>query len=85
MLALVLMLATQSAVPAPEDCVLRRGERAAATAEYKGKTYEFRQAACKDEFLSDPERYSQLYDALAELAAEGVAVERSRDASLVPS
>ena len=83
MLALVLLLATQTAAPPPEDCLLRRGERAAATVQHDGKTYAFRHAACKDEFLTDPERYAQLYDALAELDAEGVSLER--EASLVPS
>ncbi len=84
MLALVLLLATQTA-PSFSECVLQRGEVAAATVEHAGRTYSLRNAACKELFLSDPERYSQLYDALAEMAAEGAAPPRKSEDSLVPS
>jgi hypothetical protein len=63
----------------PEEC-LGKGF----TAEYQGKTYSFRYEDCRAEFLKDPERYAQLYDALLEMAAEGQKVEAPR-ASLVPS
>lgn len=72
----------------PSQCVLPGAKGAAATAEYDGKTYYFRDAACKDEFLTDPERYSQLYDALLELQAEGKKLpppKAREEASLVPS
>ena len=77
-------LAGQETAPQPEDCVVRKGDVALASAEYKAKTYRFRLAGCKEQFLSDPERYSQLYDALAELAAAGEQV-RPQPSSLVPS
>ena len=79
--ALVLM-----AITPPEDCLVRPGENAVASAEHGGKTYEFRKPDCRDEFLSDPERYAQLYDALAELSAAGTpVVTPATQASLVPS
>jgi YHS domain-containing protein len=60
-----------SVVPSPEECILIGPEGAAASVEQSGKTYYFKSTACKDEFLTDPERYAQLYDALLELKAEG--------------
>ena len=60
------------------------GTPAVHSVEHNGKTYNFRFADCREEFLTDPERYSQLYDALAELHAEGVKIE-SAPPSLVPS
>ncbi len=63
----------------PEEC-LGKGF----TAEHEGKTYSFRYEDCRTEFLADPERYSQLYDALLEMSAAGQKVEAPR-ASLVPS
>jgi YHS domain-containing protein len=74
--------------PKPADCVLPGAEGAAASTEFGGKTYYFTNEACKDEFLTDPERYSQLYDALLELKAQGSAFPKPKprdDASLVPS
>lgn len=71
----------------PADC-LAVGPDAAASAEYGGKTYYFRSQACKDEFLTDPERFSQLYDALLELKAQGKPLQKPKpqdDASMVPS
>ncbi|HYO79027.1 MAG TPA: hypothetical protein VE010_21365 [Thermoanaerobaculia bacterium] len=73
-----------AALHAPEECLPKAKGKAAATAEYQGKTYGFRYDDCRDEFLKDPERMSQLYDALLELQAEGEVVEAPR-ASLVPS
>ncbi|HEX8252191.1 MAG TPA: hypothetical protein VF846_03500 [Thermoanaerobaculia bacterium] len=75
-------LVLASVLHAPEEC-LPKG-KAAVTAEYQGKTYGFRYDDCREEFLKDPERMSQLYDALLELQAEGQVVEAPR-ASLVPS
>lgn len=72
----------------PADCLVAGAQDAAASAEYGGKTYYFRSQACKDEFLTDPERFSQLYDALLELKAEGKPLQKPKphdDASLVPS
>ena len=68
-----------AALHAPEEC-LGKG----LVVEYQGKTYELRYEDCRDEFLSDPERFSQLYDALLELKEEGKHVEAPK-ASLVPS
>jgi YHS domain-containing protein len=75
----------QPALP-PEECLVPRGGTAGASATFAGKTYEFTKPECRDVFLSDPERFAQLYDALLELAEEGVPLQSSpQDASLVPS
>lgn len=81
------LLAQVPSSPKPADCLVTDPRDAVAAAEYGGKTYHFNSAACKDEFLTDPERYSQLYDALLELRAKGqLAKAKPRDeASLVPS
>lgn len=76
--ALVLL----AAIHTPEECVTRRSE---ITATHAGKIYAFRYADCREEFLTDPERYAQLYDALLEMEQQGLAVERSAPRSLVPS
>ena len=68
----------------PEQCLVRPGQRAAASATFDGKTYEFAMVECREQFLSDPERYAQLYDALAEIMKSGE-VPAPREASLVPS
>jgi YHS domain-containing protein len=67
----------------PEHCLGAAGSTI--TAAHDGKTYRFRTEACRDEFLSDPERFAQLYDALAELRAAGVPSKRPGGESLVPS
>ncbi len=77
-LAALLLLAT---LHSPEECVARKSD---ITASYGGKTYAFRYADCRDEFLKDPERFSQLYDALLEMQAAGMDVAPRRE-SLVPS
>jgi YHS domain-containing protein len=69
----------------PEACIVKKGEQSVASATFGDKTYHFRKADCRDAFLSDPERYSQLYDALAEMLATGETIEAPREASLVPS
>ena len=72
--------------PAPEACMVKPGAVAAASTVYNGRPYFFASIECGEEFLSDPERYSQLYDALSELAASGVPVKPTpADESLVPS
>lgn len=59
--------------------------------EYGGKTYLLRDAACKALFETDPERYSQLFDALLEEGGKGSTKPKtpqpkaSESASLVPS
>ena len=62
-----------AAIHTPEECLVAKG-KPVATAEHGGKTYEFRFADCRDEFLTDPERYAQLYDALLELRTGRAAV-----------
>jgi YHS domain-containing protein len=77
--AAVLLLAIHT----PEECLVVKGT-GAVQVEHAGKTYQFRYADCRDEFLADPERFAQLYDALLELAAEGAVLETAPP-SLVPS
>lgn len=72
-----------AAIHTPEECLVTSG-KAAVTVEHQGKRYGFHFADCRDEFLTDPERYAQLYDALLELHAAGAKIEKS-PASLVPS
>jgi YHS domain-containing protein len=70
------------------DCLADGDGDAVASTDYGGKTYYFRSQACKDEFLTDPERFSQLYDALLELRAQGKPLQKPKpldDASMVPS
>ena len=76
---MILAFVLLAALHAPEEC-LGKGF----STEWQGKTYTFRFEDCREEFLKDPERYSQLYDALREMQAEGMKVEAPR-ASLVPS
>lgn len=70
-----------AALHTPEECVTRRSE---ITATHQGKTYAFRYADCREQFLTDPERYAQLYDALLEMQAQGIDT-APRAESLVPS
>jgi YHS domain-containing protein len=77
---LALLLATAQS---PEQCLVLKGD-AAATATHAGKTYRFTSEACRDEFLTDPERFAQLYDALLEMHAQGLEVRKPVE-SLVPS
>jgi hypothetical protein len=69
----------------PEECLARPEQPDVASAFYDGKTYRFRFEGCRQTFLEDPERYSQLYDALSELQAQGAAPAPQREPSLVPS
>jgi YHS domain-containing protein len=68
-----------------EDCIPAAGETPAVTVEYAGKTYGLRSEPCRVEFQSDPERYSQLYEALTELARTGTTAPDPGSVSLVPS
>ena len=72
-----------AAIHTPEECLVVKGV-GAVSVEHDGKTYNFRFEDCRDEFLTDPERFAQLYDALLELAAEGAVIEKTQP-SLVPS
>ena len=74
-LAALVLLAT---LHTPEECLTAKSD---ITATYGGKTYAFRYADCREQFLEDPERFAQLYDALLELEAAG----QSTSPSLVPS
>ena len=80
MILAVLLLA---AIHTPEECLVTSGV-AVVTVEHAGKSYNLRHADCGEEFAKDPERYSQLYDALLELHAQG-AVIKSAPPLLVPS
>lgn len=70
--------------PEPEACIAKTTDRSAVIVTHGGKSYRLTSEACREQFLSDPERYSQLYDALLELAAEGTPL-RPATPSLVPS
>ena len=80
-LAFLLVLAAPLVAQQPEECRVTKSD---ISVEYAAKTYFFSNEACREQFLSDPERYSQLYDALAELEAAGKPV-TPQPASLVPS
>lgn len=67
----------------PEHCL--GSADSTITAAHEGKSYRFRTEACRDEFLTDPERFAQLYDALIELRAAGLPAKRPGGESLVPS
>lgn len=71
--------------PQPEQCLAKRGDSTAIEVTHAGKTYRMAAEACRAQFLSDPERFSQLYDALLELEAAGRAVAAPSRPSLVPS
>ena len=68
-----------------EDCIPKESERPAVEVEYGGRTYGLRSEDCRALFESDPERYSQLYDALLQLAKLGQESPRKDAVSLVPS
>ena len=80
----LLFLALPLAAQTPEECRVVKDRAAAVSVEHGGKTYRLANEACRAQFLSDPERYAQLYDALAELEAAGTPAV-ARPASLVPS
>ena len=72
--------AMAQAVTEPETCLTARG----IAVDHAGKRYTVRDESCRQMFLSDPERYAQLFDALSELEAAGKPVAVARP-SLVPS
>ena len=83
MIHIALAAVLSAVVPVPEEC-LAKADAAAVVVTHGGKTYRMANDACRAQFLSDPERYSQLYDALLELEAEGTPL-RAAPPSLVPS
>lgn len=66
----------------PEQCLVKKG---GVVVSHGGKSYRLAGEACREQFLSDPERYAQLYDALQELQAEGTPLRAPSSPSLVPS
>lgn len=84
-LALIAVSAFGQEAPQPEQCLAKSGDAPAVTVSYGGKTYWLANDACRTQFLSDAERYAQLYDALEELAREGTPLRAPEKASLVPS
>lgn len=81
--ALLLAFAGAALAQEPEQCRIAAAN--AVTVTHAGKSYRLASEACRAQFLSDPERYAQLYDALEELEAEGTPVTAPASASLVPS
>lgn len=79
-----LLLAALLVEPQPEECIAVDRQTPAVTVVHAGKTYRLASEECKAQFLSDPERYAQLYDALLELQAAGTPIAASTP-SLVPS
>jgi YHS domain-containing protein len=71
--------------PEPETCLAKPRDTSALTVTHGGKTYQMASEACRAQFMSDPERFSQLYDALLELEAEGTPLRTPTPPSLVPS
>ncbi len=69
-----------------ETCIPGPEEKPAFVVEHAGKTYGLRTEECRVEFLTDPERYAQLYEALQELArTQGRPPDTAGSVSLVPS
>jgi YHS domain-containing protein len=71
--------------PVPEECLAKGKDKTAVTVSHGGKNYRMANEACRAQFLSDPERFAQLYDALLELEAEGTPLRAPSAPSLVPS
>lgn len=78
------VLATAAIAQEPEQCRVITNDATAVSVTHGGKTYRLANDACRAQFLSDPDRYAQLYDALAELDAAGRPA-KAKTASLVPS
>jgi YHS domain-containing protein len=85
LIAAAATVAVAQETPAPEECLAKAGDRPALTVTHAGKTYRLTNEACRAQFVSDPERYAQLYDALLELEAEGTPLRAPATPSLVPS
>ena len=82
--AILLLASVAVAAQEPEQCRIVKDDASAVSVTHGSKTYRLASEACRAQFLSDPERYSQLYDALAELDAAGKPA-KTAPASLVPS
>ena len=80
-IALAAAAAFAQNAPQPEDCIAGHAVEVA----YGGKSYRLASEACRAQFLADPERYAQLYDALLELEREGTPLRAPAAPSLVPS
>ena len=83
-LATAASTAIAQSAPAPEECLAKADDQSAIVVSYGDKSYLMANEACRAQFLTDPERYSQLYDALRELEREGTPLAPSAP-SLVPS
>jgi YHS domain-containing protein len=81
MIQLVFAALLSVASPAPEECLAKTG---AFPVVHGDQTYRLATEECRAQFLTDPERYAQLYDALLELEAEGKPLAPATP-SLVPS
>lgn len=84
-LFLTSLISSPIAAVEPEECLVRPGSAAAASVEYGGTVYELGSIECRELFLSDPERYAQLFDALAELGVSPSDPAASETVSLVPN
>lgn len=72
LLTLVIAFAAGAAdAPQAETCRVITDPASAVTVSYGARTYRLASEACAAEFRSDPERFAQLYDALAELEESG--------------
>jgi YHS domain-containing protein len=78
---LLAAVAHAQSAPAPDACL--ETAKNGVVVSFAGKDYRLASEACREQVLSDPERYAQLYDALLELEREGVAP--PAPPSLVPS
>lgn len=83
--AVVAIAAVAQDAPSPEQCLAKASDASALSVVHGGRTYYLATEACRAQFAADPERYSQLYDALLELAAEGTLIQTPATPSLVPS
>lgn len=89
-LQLVLVLALTTITSGEEidplSCRAKERDPAAIEVHHRGATYHVSNTACRDAFSAEPERFSQLFDAVAELEQQGgVAPSTDLPASLVPS
>lgn len=82
-LLLLLGTRTSGASSFPPSCLAAADDPASVQVAYGGRTFSLTSVECRKEFLTDPERYAQLYDALRELQQKGKAAPAPR--SLVPS
>ncbi len=85
LVAVAVPVAFAQNAPAPEQCLVTRAGAPALEVTHGGRTYRMADEACRAQFVSDPERYSQLYDALLELEAGGTPLRAPATPSLVPS